>query len=272
MTAGALLVGTAIHRHTSAKGDAAPNWHPLIRLLLDQLPPQRRERYAGWCAEAILISDRLWEAEAKQGSALTIDAARSEFAGSVIEVVHIREPGDPLHGTPCPPCRSCQVLLDTFGIEVNRPTPAADGPPSGFGQAPDRVRRWVLTVAGYAAVDGRHHEVVDAAREAYQRFGGEWRPAPDGGLEVAASGFAIDPTLALHTVHTLGALGEAVGARMSPLGIEVGGPGLLAVDERGRLFVIDHTAEWFLGDTVEQGLATLLAGRAPRRVRVDGTW
>lgn len=271
MTAGALLVGNLIHQHTSVKGDNTPNWHPLIRHLMDQLPPHRRERFAGWCAEAVLISDRLWEAEKQQGSPLTIETARPIFAGSVIEVVHVREPDDPVHGTPCPPCRTCQALLDTFGIEVNQPVPAADGPPSGFSQRPDHVR-WLLTVAGYAAEDGRHHELVDAAREAYQRFGGEWRPAPDGGLEVAASGFAIDPTLALHTVHTLGALGGAVGARMSPLGIEVGGPGLLAVDERGRLFVIDHTAEWFLGDTVEQGLDTLLAGRAPRRVRVDGTW
>jgi hypothetical protein len=272
MTAGALAVRNVIHRHTSAKGDVAPDWHPLVRLLLQRLSPNQRERYAGWCAEAILISDRLWEADQGRDSALTVEEARSVLAGGIIEVVHVREEGDPSHGTVCPPCRSCQVLLDTFGIEVNRPAPPMEGFPSNPGQRSDLARRWALLLAGYAAADGRHHEVVDAAVEAYRRVGGEWRPAPGGGLEVAASGFAIDPTLALHTVHILAALGEAIGARMSPLGIEVGGPGLLAVDERGRLFVIDHTAEWFLGDTVEQGLDTLLAGRAPRRVRVDGTW
>lgn len=273
MTAGALFFGTSIYRHTSLKGDGSPKWHPLVRNLMDQLPPHRRERFAGWCAEAVLISDRLWETEERQGSGLTFETARPLFAGSIIEVVHVRERGDPVHGTPCPPCRTCQALLDAFGIELNRPVPAPGGPPSGFGGSePDRVRRWALMVAGYAAEDGRHHAVVDAAWEAYERFGGQWHPEPAGGVEVAAKGYAIDPTLALHTVGILDALGAAIGARMSPLGVEVGGPGLLAVDEHGRLFVIDHTAEWFLGDTVEQGLETLVAGRAPRRLRVDGTW
>jgi hypothetical protein len=272
MTAGALLTGDTIYRHTSVKGDVAPQWHPLVRLLLDQLPPDRRERFVGWCAEAVLISDRLWVVDGGQDATLTVERARSILAGSTIEVVHVREHGDPAHGTPCPPCRSCQVLLDAFGIGVNRAAPPVVGAPNDSDERFDTVRRWALTVTGYAAPDGRHHALPAAALDAYRRVGGQRHEAPGGGVEVAASGYVIDPTLALPTVATLDALGAAVGARMAPLGLEIGGPGILAVDEHGRLFVIDHTAEWFLGDTVEQGLQTLLSGRAPRRVRVDGTW
>jgi hypothetical protein len=47
---------------------------------------------------------------------------------------------------------------------------------------------------------------------------------------------------------------------------------VLAIDERGRVFALDHTGEWFLGESIETALTTLLLGRLPARVRADGGW
>jgi hypothetical protein len=116
-TAGALLVGGAVHTHTSIKGDQPPRLHPLVDRFLTNLPVEQRERYAGRCAEAVLISDRLYEAESGRAAELTAGEARAALWGARITVTRIREPGDPLHGTYQPPCRSCAPLLDWFGIE-----------------------------------------------------------------------------------------------------------------------------------------------------------
>lgn len=117
MAAGALLLEGVIHTHSSVRGDVAPDLHPMVRRLLDELPADRRERYAGWCAEAVLISDRLYAAE-QAGATLSATAARSLLWGARIRVVRVREDGDPRHGQAQQPCRSCRELLDYFGIEV----------------------------------------------------------------------------------------------------------------------------------------------------------
>lgn len=44
------------------------------------------------------------------------------------------------------------------------------------------------------------------------------------------------------------------------------------MDEHGPVFALDQAGEWFLGDTIDAALTTLLLGRAPARVRDDGTW
>ena len=61
MTAGALIVGGMVHSHTSMRGDNPPNLHPIVAEILAGLPSEKRERYAGWCAEVALLSDRLHE-------------------------------------------------------------------------------------------------------------------------------------------------------------------------------------------------------------------
>jgi hypothetical protein len=288
LTAGVLLVDGEMHRHSAVRGDVAPRLHPLVRRILDELPPAHRERYAGWCAETVLVSDRLFAAELDSAGPLTPAAARAALWGGVVRVVRVREEGDPAHGEDCPPCRSCAVLLDWFGVEasgveasgVERSGVGTSGPRDTSAdvaaRSPQRAqalaRQWSLRLAGYAAPDGRHHDVVPAAVAAYAEFGGR-RVRPDGGGDrVAASGFLIDPVRAIHSVRTLADLAAALGARLTPLGVEEPGTGLLAVDEYGRLFVLDHTAEWWLGDSVEEGLDTLSRGRAPLRLRADGTW
>jgi hypothetical protein len=119
-TAGALLVNGQIHTHSSVRGDLRPELHPMIHRALATLPVARRERYLGWCAEPVLLSDRLFAAAADlpAGADLTPAQARGALRGARVTVVRVREPGDPAHGTPQPPCRSCAVLLELFGVEV----------------------------------------------------------------------------------------------------------------------------------------------------------
>jgi len=116
MTAGALIVGGMVHSHTSIRGDVPPNLHPIVAQLLDGLPTERRERYTGWCAEVALISDRLHEADEEAGRPVTDEEAREKLSGGQIHISRIREDGDPTHGRFQPPCRSCTILLEEFGI------------------------------------------------------------------------------------------------------------------------------------------------------------
>jgi hypothetical protein len=116
--AGALLTGGAVHSHTSVKGDVEPRLHPLVEKFIDDLPTEQRERFAGRCAEVVLISDQLYAAESGRAAGLTAGEARAVLWGARITATRIREPGDPDHGTYQPPCRSCAALLEWFGVEA----------------------------------------------------------------------------------------------------------------------------------------------------------
>ncbi len=140
------------------------------------------------------------------------------------------------------------------------------------GRDEQRAREWALRIAADAAPDGRQHVVTAAAIEAYAEFGG-LRVRPQGaGEQVAPSAFDLDPFRVRHSVATLAELAGVTGTPLTPLGEEGGGTGILAVDEQGRVFVLDHTGDWFLGASVDEALVTLVLGRHPRRVRADGTW
>jgi len=120
-TAAALLVGGRVHTHSSVRGDLPPELHPMIRRVLATLPVPRRERYVGWCAEPVLLSDQLFAAGADlpPGVDLTPGQAQAALRGARLVVTRVREDGDPTHGAVQPPCRSCAVLLDLFGVEVD---------------------------------------------------------------------------------------------------------------------------------------------------------
>ncbi|MEV2241776.1 SUKH-3 domain-containing protein [Micromonospora sp. NPDC049891] len=145
------------------------------------------------------------------------------------------------------------------------------------GWSPDRSdesrgREWGLRIAAHATPGGRQHTVTARAIEAYAEFGG-LRVRPQGeGEQVAPSDFHLDPFLVRHSVETLAELAEAIGAPLSPLGEEGDGTGILALDQHGRVFVLDHTGDWFLGADLDEALTTLVLGRRPARVRADGTW
>jgi hypothetical protein len=135
------------------------------------------------------------------------------------------------------------------------------------------AQRWILeTVTTVSPADGTGWELFPAAESALAAFCGLTSPSLAGaGEEVAPRGFAVDPRPARHALGTFRAFGARIGCSVFPFG-STDGRGMLAVDEQGRLFCVDHGGWWFLGESADEGLGALAVGRAPRRVRDDGTW
>jgi hypothetical protein len=95
---------------------------------------------------------------------------------------------------------------------------------------------------------------------------------PDGpGEQVAPSRFVIDPLRILHAVQVTATFAADLGVPLTPLGEENDGVGLITIDAFGRVFVADHTAEWFLGATLDEAFEVLIRGLLPKRIRTDGT-
>ncbi|MGW7101157.1 YwqJ-related putative deaminase [Streptomyces sp. NPDC054838] len=106
---------------TAGKADQPPALHPLVQDYLDTLTSSQRERFTGRCPEAILLSRHITTTEAARSKRasrkpLSASEARRSLKHAKITARHIREDGDPLHGTYAPPCRSCQALLAHFGV------------------------------------------------------------------------------------------------------------------------------------------------------------
>ncbi|MYR24656.1 MULTISPECIES: YwqJ-related putative deaminase [unclassified Streptomyces] len=128
--AAALSVRGTTLTGTGARGDQPPALHPLVQDFLDTLTSERRERFTGRCAEAVLLSRHLTEADATRTARskraarrpMTPGEARKALKGAKLTTRHIREDGDPLHGAFAPPCRSCTALAEHFGVRVIDPT------------------------------------------------------------------------------------------------------------------------------------------------------
>lgn len=103
--------------------------------------------------------------------------------------------------------------------------------------------------------------------EAWAEFGGIGVDLAGAGEQIARTPFLIDPLRGLHQPRTLADLGRALDTPLAPLGEENGGLGLLAVDAAGRVYSLDHTGEWYLGDTVDRAVTTLVTGALPERLR-----
>jgi hypothetical protein len=116
------------------------------------------------------------------------------------------------------------------------------------------------------------HEPFPAAVEALEEFGGVYVTQDGPGRELRRRPFAVDPTLAPPCAETLADLGRVLGVRLYPLGVEGDGDALLAIDERHRVFALDHAGEWFLGETPADAITALVSGVQPNRIRDDGTW
>lgn len=162
------------------------------------------------------------------------------------------------------------MTADRFPAEVAAALTAAGWRPGR--RDDDAARDWGLRLAGHTGPSGRRHTVFPALLDALAEFGGVAVEAEGAGEDVAPSGFVIDPDRALHTVDVLAALAARTGTPLAPLGEEGDGVAVLAMDERGRVFALDHAGEWYLGESVEAALATLVLGRRPPRVREGGRW
>ncbi|GGZ99203.1 YwqJ-related putative deaminase [Streptomyces echinoruber] len=125
--AAALSVRGATLTGTAARGDTPPALHPLVQDFLDTLTSDQRDRFTGRCAETILISRHIATADATRSKRaarkpMTNGEARKALKHAKLTTRHIREDGDPLHGTFAPPCRACSALTAHFGVRVVDPT------------------------------------------------------------------------------------------------------------------------------------------------------
>lgn len=122
--AASLLVHGTITSHTSLFGEGIPELHPTVREFFDNLPNDQRVRFIGTCAESALISDQFWALDAQRtdGRFTTLADALPHFNGAIILSRKIRPQGDPEHGQPTRPCRSCTALLEALGVQIDIPS------------------------------------------------------------------------------------------------------------------------------------------------------
>ncbi|MEW2169057.1 SUKH-3 domain-containing protein [Streptomyces sp. NPDC007027] len=151
-------------------------------------------------------------------------------------------------------------------MTANRDALTAAGWHDGRDVRDDAMSAALKTIALVEPVaDGAAWVLFPAAEQALRAFYG-LRISPTGpGRAVAATGCVVDPTEARSALRSFSLLGESLGSRLFPLG-RADTDALLAVDEQGRLFSIDHGGRWLLGDTVREGLTALAGGDAPHRI------
>jgi hypothetical protein len=282
-----------------AKGDRQINHHPLVAAYLAALEPGQTVRGTARHAELIVLSDALSEADRRCPGPLTPDEARTRLRGARFEAYLVRDTGDPLGGTAARPCESCILALVDFGLlpwsqlaflEPLRPYSGNIAQPGRF---PDQVagalaeagwrpmRRAVAEVLADGMIDdvrcvpGRRHQhrPFPAARAAIRDFPGIFCGLRGPGGRRRIRRLSLEPAAAAYTADLLGDFAAVLGVALFPIGVEAGGDAIVAIDERGRLFALDQGGEWFLGETLDEGLLSLLTGDGPaERVRDDGTW
>ncbi|MFJ1752053.1 SUKH-3 domain-containing protein [Kitasatospora sp. NPDC088134] len=130
-----------------------------------------------------------------------------------------------------------------------------------------QAEQWADALVAHGGPLEPQHAVFPAAIEAWAEFGGLAFDVPGPGQVLARTPFLLDPRCGLHAPRALADLGRALDTRLAPLGEELHGQALLAIDEQGRVYSLDHTGEWFLGHGVDRAIATLVLGLAPHRLR-----
>ncbi|MFB8139598.1 SUKH-3 domain-containing protein [Streptomyces parvus] len=129
-----------------------------------------------------------------------------------------------------------------------------------------QAEEWADALRSHASPAGHRHAVFPAAVEAWAEFGGLRITAAAPGRHIAPTAVRIDPLSGLHLARTLGDLGRALETEVSPLGAEGEEQAVLAIDTEGRVYSIDHTGDWFLGQDIDEALATLVTGTQPPRL------
>ncbi|MBV9024269.1 MAG: SUKH-3 domain-containing protein [Streptomycetaceae bacterium] len=126
---------------------------------------------------------------------------------------------------------------------------------------------WADQLRAHVCPGGHRHAIFAAAVEAWAEFGPlSVAPVSGTGYEVAPCGIVIDPIRGVHLARTFADLGRALATEVCPLGEEPGSAAKLAIDAKGRVYAIDHTGDWYLGESFDQALTTLITGARPVRL------
>ena len=283
-----ITAGDRLFRAQGAKGDQAINHHPLIRTHLGGLGEATIVRGAERHAELIALSDVLHDA----ADDIDLDAARALLVDARFESHRVRDVGDPGASEVSRPCETCiRVLVDfallpwsdlAFTEEWRHGSDRIAEP----GRFPREVAR---TLAGGGWVGRSEGLGAAAITRAVEISGGRLRPFPAAeqavadfpgvrcgrrgpGTRRAIRPLTLDPEPGAYAAATLEDFGAVLGAPLFPIGIE-GGDGVVAIDERGRVWVLDQGGEWLVGSSLDEAVVNLLTGDGPaRRVRDDGSW
>lgn len=129
----------------------------------------------------------------------------------------------------------------------------------------DALRAMLVAASTVSPYGDAAWEPFPAAERALREFHGLTVPPAGGGTDVAATGCAVDPSPARFTLRAAAQFGRDIGVRLFPFGRTDADASVL-IDEKGRLFAVDHGGWWLLGASAEGGLTALSEGRAPRRI------
>jgi SUKH-3 immunity protein len=143
---------------------------------------------------------------------------------------------------------------------------------SGERRTDAQVAAAVDLVRGEVGRDGARIEPFPAATEVLSEFGGLYVVQDGPGRDLRRRPFAIDTTQVAATTETLADLGKLLHTRLFPIGMEGDHESVLAVDEAGRVFALDHAGVWYLGETMTAALTTLVIGTQPPRLDDRGNW
>jgi hypothetical protein len=160
-------------------------------------------------------------------------------------------------------------MADRFPAEVAEVLRTAGWSP---GRRPDRVPVAVAVVCDQVGRHGARIESFSAVATVLDEFLGLQVDQDGAGRTFRRRPFTIDPTQVAATAETLADFGGLLGTRLFPIGFEGDHDSILAVDEAGRVFAIDHAGEWHLGNSVDEALITLITGTEPVRVDDQGRY
>lgn len=294
-----LTLDGRVHTAHGAKGDVELRHHPVVQGYLDSLPAGHLVRGGERHAELIAVSDALHAYDHRRADQGQPPLGPEEYLALLetarLDVIRVREPGDPAGGPADRPCDSCLVALVRLHLlpwpelaftqewrPDPQPVPDPDRFPGDVGiTLTDGGWRNSIFNAGLAAGAieetlqigemSFRHVAFPAAEAALTAFPAVISRRRGPGQQVWISRFTTNPLRAAHSAASLADFGAVLGVRLFPIGAERQ-ESILAVDERGRVFALDQAGEWFLGPDIDSALTTLLLGLAPARVRDDGTW
>lgn len=244
----------------NALADDLPEHHPLVTQWLAGLHAADCVRGAERHSLMWLISDVLQ------------DLDPSELAGCRLNTL-----------MPCATCAAACVhfgLSDPAVLEAFAPRPGElepgsgtlpDGSPFDATVWPDIIFQILESGQDQGDFFAAPIPRVEAARPILERFPVATSARRGPGLETYIQPFHLGVT---HLVKNVGRLfssfGALIGAGVYPLG-EVDPRGRIAVDEHGRLFVLDEGGAWYCGRDIDTALRMLLDGLRMPRVRADGS-
>jgi hypothetical protein len=258
-------------RGVSARTGPPPVLHPVVAARLAAVPRRARVRGSERHAELLALGAALEAADSvrARNGLPRITAADLDGPGvRVVAVRHlIRDPGDPRTGVSGSlSCATCAAVLGS----TRSGTPAARiwervterarlhlGPAEPLGDL-------IAEVSAVEGVTGRHRASPAAVRALRGYLGKSWAIEMPG-RRVRTAGFHIDPRAAADSADTLARVAGLLGVPLFPVGI-AGPDGIIAIDPRGRVYLIDESGEWSLGRGLRRALDTLLLGRSAVRV------